>query len=159
MAFFKRKEETIKELKAYVSGSIIPITEVADPVFSSKAMGDGIAIRPEGNQIIAPCNAEISMVAETGHAIGLKLNNGAELLIHIGIDTVTLNGQGFHVTVKQGKKIKQGAVILEFDKELIEQKGFATDCIMVLTNVDDFPDVKFVYNQNAVKNQTVICTF
>ena len=88
MAFFNRKKDTepVKELTAYVSGSVIPITEVNDPVFSSKSLGDGIAIRPEGQTITAPCSGEISMAADTGHAIGITVNNGAELLLHIGIE-------------------------------------------------------------------------
>ena len=87
MGFFNRKEKTeqVKELTAYISGSVIPITEVNDPVFSSKALGDGIAIRPSEQTITAPCGGEISMAADTGHAIGITVNNGAELLLHIGI--------------------------------------------------------------------------
>ncbi len=159
MGFFKKKEETVKELRAVVSGSVIPITEVADPVFSSKALGDGIAIRPDGQVITSPCNGEISMVAETGHAVGITVNNGAELLLHIGLDTVSLNGEGFKVMVRQGKKVKQGDVLLEFDKTLVEQKGFATDCILIVTNPDDFPDMKLVDGMNAVQNESVVCTF
>lgn len=161
MGFFrkKEKEEPVKELKAIVSGQVIPVTEVEDPVFSSKALGDGIAIRPEGQVITAPCSGEISMVAETGHAVGITVNNGAELLLHIGLDTVSLNGEGFKVTAKQGKKVKQGDVLLEFDKALVEQKGFATDCILIVTNAEDFPDMKLISGMDAVRNETVVCTF
>ena len=161
MGFFKKKEkeEPVKELKAMVSGRVIPVTEVADPVFSSKALGDGIAIRPDGQVITAPCSGEISMVAETGHAVGITVNNGAELLLHIGLDTVSLNGEGFKVMVKQGKKVKQGDVLLEFDKALVEQKGFATDCIMIVTNSDDLPGLNLIIEIDAVQNETVVCTF
>ncbi len=161
MGFFKKKEkeEPVKELRAIVSGHVIPITEVADPVFSSKALGDGVAIRPEGQVITAPCSGEVSMVAETGHAVGITVNNGAELLLHIGLDTVSLNGEGFRVMAKQGKKVKQGDVLLEFDKALVEQKGFATDCILIVTNPDDFPEMKLVREVQAVQNETVVCTF
>lgn len=161
MAFFKRKEKEkpVKELKAYVSGHVIPVTEVADPVFSSKALGDGIAIRPNGQTITAPCNGEISMVADTGHAIGLTLNNGAELLLHIGLDTVSLNGEGFQVLVKQGSKVKQGTPLLKFDKAFIEGKGLATDCIMIVANTDEFSDMKFMSGMDAEQDGTVVCVF
>ncbi len=161
MGFFKKKEkeEPVKELRAIVSGHVIPITEVADPVFSSKALGDGVAIRPEGQVITAPCSGEISMVAETGHAVGITVNNGAELLLHIGLDTVSLNGEGFRVMIKQGKKVKQGDVLLEFDKALVERKGLATDCILIVTNADDFSGMKLAGGIDAVQNETVVCTF
>jgi len=153
------KKESVKELKAFISGKVIPVSEVADPVFSSKAMGDGIAIRPDAQKITAPCGGEISMIADTGHAIGITLNNGAELLIHVGLDTVSLNGEGFRVLVKEGNQIKRGTPLLEFDKAFIEKKGLATDCIMVLTNADEFPSVQFISGINAKQNETVICTF
>ena len=161
MAFFKRKEkvETGKELKAYVSGQVIPITEVNDPVFSSKALGDGIAIRPSGNTITAPCNGEISMIAETSHAFGMVLSNGAELLIHVGVDTVSLGGEGFRVLTESGKKVKQGEPLLEFDQALIESKGLAADCIMIVTNMDEFVNLKFISGMDAVQNETKVCTF
>lgn len=98
MAFFKRKtkEEPVKSLKAFVPGKVISITEVNDPVFSSKALGDGIAIQPAAQVITAPCDGVISMIAEeSNHAIGMTLNNGVELLLHIGLDTVSLNGEDF----------------------------------------------------------------
>ena len=161
MAFFNRKKDTepVKELTAYVSGSVIPITEVNDPVFSSKSLGDGIAIRPEGQTITAPCSGEISMAADTGHAIGITVNNGAELLLHIGIDTVSMNGEGFQLQIKEGKKVKQGDPLLRFDKALIEAKGFSADCILIVTNSDDFPNLKVSCGAAAAQHETVVCTF
>ena len=153
------KENQVKELRAFVSGNVIPVSEVNDPVFSSKAMGDGIAIRPSAQMVAAPCDGKISMVADTGHAIGITLNNGAELLIHVGLDTVSLNGEGFQVLVSEGRNVKQGAPLLKFDKAFIEGKGLAADCILVLTNTDDFPDIKFISGMDAKQSETVICTF
>ena len=155
----KTKGGTVKELKAFVSGKVIPVSKVADPVFSSKAMGDGIAIRPDAQEITAPCDGEISMIADTGHAIGITLSNNAELLIHVGLDTVSLNGEGFRILVTEGKNVTQGTKLLEFDKALIESKGLSTDCIMVLTNTDDFPNVQFQSGIDAIQNETVIGTF
>ena len=123
MLFFKKKEkeEPVKELKAFVSGKVIPVTEVSDQVFSSKALGDGVAIEPIEETITAPCAGTVSMIAEdSNHAIGMTLNNGAEILMHIGLDTVNLNGEAFHLLVKVGDKVNQGEKMIEFDKAMIE---------------------------------------
>lgn len=135
------------------------MTEVTDQVFASKALGDGVAIHPEGQVITAPCDAEISMIAETLHAIGLTLSNGAEILIHEGIDTVTLNGEGFEVCVNQGQKVKSGDVLIKFDKDFIESKGLSADCIILVTNTDDFPKMQIISGIYAVQNETDICRF
>lgn len=107
-SIFKNKENSAEEnqtpvLKAYLSGKVIPIEEVKDEVFSSKALGDGLAIEPEGNIVTAPCAATVSLLMDDSrHAVGLTLSNGAELLIHEGIDTVNMQGDGFRYFAKQG---------------------------------------------------------
>lgn len=162
MGLFKKKvkEEPVKSLKAFVSGKVISITEVNDQVFSSKALGEGVAIQPTGQMITAPCDGVISMIAEdSNHAIGMTLNNGAELLLHIGLDTVSMNGEGFRVFVKVNDNVKQGEKLLEFDKELIESKGFETTCILVVTNSDDYPDAEYLSGMEATQNETEICIF
>lgn len=162
MGFFKRKvkEEPVKSLKAFVSGKVIPITEVNDQVFASKALGNGIAILPTTQIVTAPCDGEISMVAQnSNHAIGMTINNGAEILLHIGLETVSLNGEGFEVFVKEKEKVKKGDKLLTFDKELIEQKGLESTCILVVTNSDDYPDAKYVSGMEAVQNETDVCIF
>jgi len=162
MLFFKKKtkEEPVKVLKAFVSGKVIPITEVNDQVFSSKALGDGVAIKPFAQTITAPCAGTISLVAEdSNHAIGMTLNNGAEILLHIGLDTVSLNGEGFRVFVKAGDKVEQGDKLMEFDKTFIESKGLETTCILVVANADDYPDTEYVSGMEAVQNETDICRF
>lgn len=162
MGLFKKKvkEEPVKSLKAFVSGKVISITEVNDQVFSSKALGEGVAIQPAGQIITAPCDGVVSMIAEDSyHAVGMTLNNGAELLLHIGLDTVSMNGEGFRVFVKANDHVKQGEKLLEFDKELIESKGFETTCILVVTNSDDYPDVEYLSGMEAMQNETEICRF
>jgi len=162
MGLFKKKvkEEPVKSLKAFISGKVISIAEVNDQVFSSKALGEGVAIQPAGQMITAPCDGVVSMIAEdSNHAIGLTLNNGAELLLHIGLDTVSMNGEGFHVFVKANDKVKQGEKLLEFDKELIESKGFETVCILVVTNSDDYPAAEYLSGMEATQNETEICRF
>ena len=144
LSFLKKKnqEETVKELKACISGRVIPITEVKDQVFSSRALGDGIAIEPD-----------------TRHAVGMTLNNGAEILIHEGLDTVEMNGEGFELFVKAGDKVKAGDRLLKFDADLILERGFERTCVLVLTNTDEFPDVTFHTGMSGEQNQTVVVSF
>lgn len=159
LSFFKKKQEI--KLKAFLSGKIIPIDKVPDEVFASKAMGEGIAIDPENNIVIAPADGVISIVMESSkHAVGLTLNNGAELLIHVGIDTVNMNGEGFEVFVKAGDKVKAGEKLIRFDKDLIVEKGFKSTTMMVLTNIDNFPNTVFNTEEEKVtSNEAVVATF
>lgn len=115
-------------------GKLKPITAVIDEVFSSKALGDGFAIEPKQGAVYSPIAGEVSMVFPTLHAIGLKAKNGVEILIHIGVDTVKLEGKGFKVFVRQGQKIKIGDKLLEFDIEEIKNKVPSTDIIVVFSS-------------------------
>lgn len=164
-SIFKNKENSAEEnqtpvLKAYLSGKVIPIEEVKDEVFSSKALGDGLAIEPEGNIVIAPCAATVSLLMDDSkHAVGLILSNGAELLIHEGIDTVNMQGDGFRYFVKQGQKVKAGDKLLQFDPEKIKAHGYEKTCILVFTNGDEYPDMKIHTGMDAVQKETVIVEF
>lgn len=154
--WFKKKEEGL-ELKAYVSGEVIPMSEVADEVFASGALGKGLAIVPENGELTAPCAGEITMLMDgSGHAVGMKAENGAELLIHVGLDTVTMNGEGFQVLVKEGQKVEAGELLLTFDRERILSKGLDTTCVLVNTNPDDFPSASYITGMHAVQKETVI---
>lgn len=156
---FKKKEE-VSELKAYVSGNVISIEEVNDPVFSSKAMGDGVAIIPTENTITAPCDAKVKVVMkDTGHAIGLELSNGMEILIHVGVDTVKMNGEGFKLHVGEGDKVKKGETLITFDRELIKASGYATDCICALINGAEYDNVELHVGITANQDETTIVSF
>ena len=130
----KASEET---LVAPVEGQIIPLAEVKDQVFSTGMMGQGFGVIPSKGVLTAPADAEVTVAYETGHAIGLTTTAGAEVLLHIGLDTVMLKGQGFDVKVKQGQFVKAGDVLVEFDKAQIEKAGYDTTVICVVTDPHD----------------------
>ena len=120
-----------------VRGEVVNISEVKDEVFASKAMGDGVGICPAEGKIYAPCDGTAETVFETGHAVGITDENGLELLIHIGINTVELNGKGFTPHIEQGAKVKKGDLLVEFDLEEIKKAGYDTTVIYIVTNMDD----------------------
>ena len=131
------------KLRACVSGQLIDMSEVKDDMFSQKMMGDGIAIEPSGDTVVAPADGEVTMIMEESlHAIGLRLQNGAELLIHIGIDTVKLNGKGFTALVKAGDKVKAGTPLIRFDQAVISEAGYQNTVIMAVTNSADYPQMQ-----------------
>ncbi len=133
LGFGKSKEHSIV---AVCDGTVIPLDNVSDEVFSTKVLGDGCAIVPKSNIIRSPGEGEIISVADTGHAYCIGLVNGPEVLVHIGIDTVELKGEGFTPRVKEGEKVYPGAVIAEADFEFIKSKGYDTTVITIITNTD-----------------------
>lgn len=139
-----------------VMGNVIALSEVKDEVFSSKAMGDGVGIIPEMNEVYAPFDGIAEVVFPTGHAIGLKSDNGFETLIHIGIDTVMLNGRGFDVKVKQGAKVKKGDLLVTFDRDLIEKEGYDSTIIFVVTDMSDVESIDKNIDQIADLSTTVL---
>ncbi len=148
------------QLKACISGHMMDISEVRDDMFSRKMMGDGIAIEPTGNTVVAPADAEVTMIMEESlHAIGLRLANGAELLIHIGIDTVKLNGKGFKALVQIGDKVKTGTPLIEFDPEIIRSAGYPLTTIMAVTNSAEYPQMEKVKDQDTLASETVVLAF
>lgn len=123
------------ELSAYLSGKVIPIEEVPDQVFSQKVLGDGLAIEPTDHVLLAPADGEITVVNEgTYHACGILLDNGAEILLHIGLDTVGMNGDGFTPFVKEGQRVKRGDKLITFDPEKIKAAGHPCVTVLVVTD-------------------------
>lgn len=128
-----KKEET---LLAPLTGKIVEIEQVPDPAFSQKLMGDGVAIDPADGIVVSPVNGEVIQFFHTKHAIGIRSETGLELLIHIGLDTVMMNGEGFVGHVKVGDKVKAGDSLLTFDLALIKEKAASTITPIVITNMD-----------------------
>ena len=134
----------VTEVVACIGGTAVAQSEIPDEVFSTGMMGAGIGIDPSENVIIAPCDAVVSTVMEDSkHAVGLTLPNGAELLIHEGLDTVGLNGEGFQLFVKEGDRVKAGDKLIRFDADFIRSKGLNPVTVFLLTNSDDFPGASF----------------
>lgn len=156
----KKKAEKLGELKAYADGKVIPIEEVDDGVFSAKMLGDGLAIRPENEILYAPCDGEVSVLMEdSGHACGLHLSNDVELLLHIGLNTVSMNHDGFEVKVKVGDKVKAGQELIHFDRSKIKAAGFDDVIIMVISDEGDAENVNLITGMSAVAKETTIVTF
>ena len=127
-------------LMAPVSGVAMAITDVSDPVFSQKMMGDGFGIEPTDGQIAAPVDGRIMMISDTKHAIGIKADDGAELLIHLGIDTVELKGAPFEIDTAMDARVKAGDVIGSMDLDAIKKAGKKTTVIVAITNTKEVVD-------------------
>ena len=130
-----------EELVAPINGQVVPLSDVKDEVFSSGSMGKGIAIEPQEGKVCSPLDGEVVMVFPTGHAIGLKSTNGAEVMIHIGMDTVELEGKGFTTLVKKGQAVKKGDPLIKFDMEAIKKAGFKLTTPIVVTNSNEYQEI------------------
>ena len=139
-----------------ILGDVVALADVNDPVFSSGAMGQGIAVKPSQDVVYAPADAEVTIVFPTGHAYGLKTANGAEILIHVGIDTVSMNGEGFNHKVAQGDKVKAGDVLGTFDSAKIAAAGLDNTTMVIVTNTADFASVNPVASGSVAKGDAII---
>lgn len=147
-------------LLAPLAGRVMPITEMPDPMFASKVMGDGVCIEPSGDTVVAPadCTVTVTMPA-SNHAVGLTLDNGVELLIHVGIDTVDMGGDGFACFVNQGDKVKAGTKLLTFDTERIAAAGHPATTAFIVASTADATDFDFASGMDAVEGKTPVITF
>lgn len=151
---------TFTELKAGLSGKVIPLEEVPDDVFSQHVMGDGIAIEPESDTVLAPADATVGVVmADTGHACGLVLANEMELLIHVGVDTVDMNGEGFGLLVKEGEKVKEGQPLIHFDRSKIKAAGHPTTTVFIVTEEGQAKDIRYFTGIDAEAGITPVIRF
>ena len=147
-AIVSEKEEMNKNVEkalfAPIQGNIIARENIPDETFASGMLGDGVGVEPETGEVVAPCNGEITSLAETLHAIGITGPDGMEVLIHVGIDTVKMKGEGFKPFVKEGEKVKAGQKLLTFDMEKIKKAGYSTTSAVLLTNSSDYPHFKIL---------------
>lgn len=135
-----------------IEGEVISIEDVPDPVFAQKMLGDGFAIKPSGNMIYAPVAGEIKVLFPTLHAIAIETVQGLEVLIHIGIDTVELEGEGFTSHTNLGDMVEVGDLLISFDKDIIEGKGKSSITPIVITNMDMVKDLELEYGEKKAKD-------
>ena len=157
----KTKVETAQKnvLLAVATGDAIPLSEVPDQVFAQKMAGDGMAIVVKGDTIVAPADGELSLVFNTKHAFAMTLSNGIELLVHIGVDTVTLNGEGFEQLAEQGTKVKAGTPIIKIDREFILSKGLSLATPILVTNPDILKSITPTESGSVVAGESEIINF
>ncbi len=129
------------DIFAPLSGELVAIEDVPDVVFAEKIVGDGIAIKPSGNRMVAPCDGTIGKIFETNHAFSIESDSGLELFVHFGIDTVELKGEGFTRIAQEGQQVKKGDTIIEFDLALLEAKTKSTLTPVVISNMDEVKQV------------------
>ncbi|MEH7223812.1 PTS glucose transporter subunit IIA [Bacillus sp. JJ1566] len=152
---FGSKDKKVEELLiAPATGKILALEEVPDPVFSQKMMGDGLAIEPSEGKIVSPVNGEIIQVFPTKHAIGIKTEIGLELLIHIGLETVNMKGEGFTTHVKEGDKVEVGTDLVTFDLDLVKEKAASTITPIVITNFDTVETFDMIGSGEATAGST-----
>lgn len=156
MNIFKK---TNTKIYAPVNGDIIPLEQVPDPVFKEKMMGEGIAVIPSDGYIHSPVKGMVTLIAETKHAIGIKTNDGIELLIHVGLETVSLKGKGFNVIVKVGDRVSVGQLLMEMDLEYVKNHAKSTVTPIVITNsFDGNKKYSLTKEKHSQMGKTVIIT-
>ncbi len=141
LIFNHKKNVNIIEIFAPLSGEIVNIEDVPDVVFSEKIVGDGIAIQSSGNKMVAPINGTIGKIFETNHAFSIASDNGIELFVHFGIDTVELKGEGFKRVAKEGQYVKQGDIIIEFNLPMLKEKAKSILTPVVISNMDEIQEI------------------
>lgn len=134
---FGKKNKGSVILYAPVKGKVIELEKVPDDVFAQKMLGDGVAVEPADTDVVAPCDGKVLLVSQTRHAVAIQTKDGLEVLIHVGLDTVELAGEGFVTYVKAGDNVKKGDKLITFDRDFLETKGKSAVTPMVITNMDD----------------------
>ena len=157
MGFFKKLfSKKTDDVYAPMAGKAVPITEVPDPTFAEGMLGNGIAIEPADGKVYAPCDATVDMMFTTGHAVSLVADCGAEILIHVGLETVGLEGKPFTVHVANGDKVKKGQLMIEVDLEAVKAAGLPTITPVLICNTDDYPTFNTFVGKNVTNEDVVI---
>ena len=153
--FHKNKKH---EIYAPISGVTIDLSRVPDEAFSEKILGDGVAIIPNSGEILSPVDGVIEQVVETSHAYCIRSNDGLEILIHVGIDTVKLNGEGFEVYVSKNQSVKKGDLIAKVDLDVLRNKGYNLHTPVIITNMSEIKNLSTI-NERVEAGKTVIMTY
>ena len=153
---FMKKKENADVIGAPVAGEAVESAQINDPTFGEEMLGKGMAIKPTDTKVYAPFDGTVALVFDTKHAISLESATGAEVLIHVGLDTVSLNGAPFTVHVETGASVKKGDLLMEFDKAAIEAAGLDTIIPVVVCNSDDYKDVKRITGSVVNPGDTVM---
>lgn len=155
--FFKKKTKNYADIiYAPLKGEAVASALINDPTFSEEMLGKGMAIKPAEGKIYAPFDGTVAMVFETKHAVSLVSNNGTEVLIHVGLDTVMLKGEHYTVHVEDGAAVKKGDLLLEFDMEAIAAAGYDTITPIVICNTDDYKNIVCTTGKQVVPGDTVM---
>ncbi len=154
--FGKKEKRTVEPLYAPITGKLVDLEDVPDPVFSQKLMGDGFAIEPSEGKVLSPIDGQVIQVFHTKHAIGLRSQTGIELLIHVGLETVSLNGEGFEIYVREGQKIKFGDEIMSFDLSMISERAASTITPIIITNSDIVQNIERLSEERIIRASTHI---
>lgn len=156
----EKSEEGEKVFKAFLTGKVIPLKEVNDGVFSEGVMGDGLAIVPENETLYSPVDAEVTVLMEgSRHAVGLSMTNGMEVLLHIGIDTVDMNGDGFEYLISEGQKVKAGTPLIRFSREKIKAAGHPDVTVCIITEEGNAKNIQFTTGIQAKAGETEVASF
>jgi sugar PTS system EIIA component len=148
LGLFKKKKKPLKEFYSVVDGKSIDLSEVQDEMFSKKTLGDGIAVIPSSDDIVSPCSGEVTMVAATKHAVAIENEDGVQVLIHIGLDSVKLNGEGFKIFCKEGDRVEVGTLLVKIDRELFKKEKISDTVIMILVEQNGHE----IINRNTGEN-------
>ena len=154
-SFLKKKEEGMG-VASPIKGKTVELSQVSDPTFGECMLGKGVAILPEEGKVYAPADGEISMMFETHHAVSMVTTDGIELLIHIGLETVALKGEGFEAHVESGDQVKKGDLLLSIDLEKIKSQGYDIISPVVVCNTDDYTDVSGVLLEKVEPGDQII---
>jgi PTS system beta-glucosides-specific IIC component len=145
-----------EEILAPVQGMAVPLSEVNDPAFNQEILGKGMAIIPSKGRIVSPVDGVLSVMFETMHAVSVTADNGAEVMIHVGLDTVKLKGEGFHSFKKQGERVKAGELLLEFDLKGIRGKGYDLVTPVIILNTMEYPNMKCHVGKQIMELEPII---
>ena len=154
--FGKGEKVNDNHIYAPLTGKVVPISEVPDPTFAEGMLGNGIAIIPTDGKVYAPCNGKVETMFSTGHAVALSTAGGAELLIHVGLETVGLNGAPFTIHVADGDEVKKGQLLFEANLEMIQEAGLPILTPVVVCNSDDFAKFDTVVGKDVTNADVVI---